>query len=356
MIVPTFREVENIPALAEAVRSALAGSRFPWELLLSDDDSRDGSEAAVAALADRLPVRIAVRRGVRRDLSLAVLDGIRLARFDRFCVMDADLSHPPERIPDLLTALESGCDLALGTRYAPGAAIAEDWGLLRRLNSQIATLLARPLLRCSDPMSGFFAADRRRLPDPARLHPIGYKIALELIVRGRLRVREVPIEFRDRTRGSSKMNWREQRNTLVHFGRLYRFRFPLLARIVPFGLVGASGFAVDSGFYFGLQALGAHHLAARFASFWAAVSWNWGLNRVLTFGDRPRAPRAAQWSRFAMASLLALGLNFGAYGVLTSSVPFFARERFLAFVVGVAAASAFNFLAANRFVYRRDVR
>lgn len=351
---PTFREVENLPALAEAVRSALAERGLDWELLLSDDDSDDGSEAVVEALAKRLPVRIEVRRDRPRDLSLAVLDGVRHARFDRVCVMDADLSHPPERIPDLLAALGGDCDLALGSRYAPGAEIAGDWGFFRRLNSRIATLLSRPLLSCSDPMSGFFAVDRRRLPDRSRLCPIGYKIALELIVRGRLRVREVPIAFRDRSRGASKMNWREQRNTLIHLGRLYRFRFPLLARLFPFALVGGSGFVVDSASYFGLQAVGAHHLLARFASFWAAMSWNWCLNRIVTFSDRPRTPRALQWSRFALASLVALGLNFGAYWALTSTVGFFARERFLAFVLGVAAASSFNFVAANRLVYRRS--
>ncbi len=354
MVVPTFREVDNIPALAEGVRAALAGQGLEWELLLADDDSDDGSEAVVEALGKRLPVRIEVRRGARRDLSLAVLDGIRAARFDRVCVMDADLSHPADRIPDLLAALGDGCDLALGARYAPGAAIAEDWGFGRRLNSWAATLLARPLVRCSDPMSGFFAADRRRLPDPSRLDPIGYKIALELMVRGPLRVREIPISFRDRSRGVSKMNWREQRNTLVHLGRLYRFRFPLLARLVPFALVGGSGLAVDSGFYFGLQALGTHHLLARFLSFWMAVSWNWGLNRIVTFGDRPRTPRASQWGRFTLSSLVALALNFGAYWMLTSNVAFFGRERFLALLLGVVGASAVNFIAANRFVYRTE--
>ena len=94
VVVPTFREAENIPALAESVRDALVGFGGEWGLLLSDDDSDDGSEALVADLSRRLPIRIAVRRGGPRDLSLAILDGIRLARFDRICVTDSSVAMP----------------------------------------------------------------------------------------------------------------------------------------------------------------------------------------------------------------------------------------------------------------------
>lgn len=354
VVVPTLREAMNIPALAEGVRNALSRTDLAWELLLSDDDSDDGSAALVAELAARLPVRIEVRRGQARDLSLAVLDGIQKARFDRVCVMDADLSHPPERIPDLLAALSTECDLVVGSRYAPGGSIDSAWSFYRRLNSWGATLLARPLVRCADPMSGFFAADRRVLPDPGRLNPIGYKVGLELMVRGGLRVGEVPITFRDRDLGASKMNWRQQLNFLRHLGRLYAFRFAGLVRFAVFGFVGASGFIVDSAFYFGLQGLGASHLLARFLSFWPAVSSNWFLNRAITFRDRPRAPRARQWSRFAAASIAGLTVNFGSYWALTDWVGFFDRHRFLALAAGVLIGSAVNFAVAARYVYRPE--
>ena len=353
VVVPTFREAENIPALVERIAGAFAGETR-WELVLADDDSGDGSEALVARLSERWPVRIEVRRGVPRDLSLAVLDGIRSARFDRVCVMDADLSHPPERIPDLLAALGDDVDLVVGSRYVPGGRIDAGWGFLRRLNSWGATQLTRPLVRCADPMSGFFATDRRRLPDPGRLAPIGYKIGLELMVRGGLRVREIPIAFRDRDLGASKLGWRQQLNFLRHLSRLYAFRFAGPVRFVTFGLVGASGFVVDSAFYFGLQSFGVSHLLARFLSFWPAVSSNWLLNRAITFRDRPRAPRGGQWSRFAVASILGLSFNFGSYWALTGFVEFFDDHRFLAFAAGVLAGSAVNFAAATRWVYRRE--
>ena len=225
VIVPTFREAANIPRLAERIHTALSDSGIAWELLLIDDNSEDGSDAVVAELARRLPVRMVTRRQPPRDLSLSVIEGIRLCRFDRLVVMDADLSHPPERIADLLAALDADCDMVIGSRYAPGGLIDRTWSRWRLLNSRLATSLALPLVSCSDPMSGFFATHRRVLPDLQQLQPIGYKIALELMVRGRLRVKELPIDFRDRSMGSSKMNWRQQLNFLRHLYRLYRCKF-----------------------------------------------------------------------------------------------------------------------------------
>ncbi len=353
IVAPTLCEAANIPILAGRIDDALSAAGVRWELLLVDDDSGDGSEEIVADLARRLPVRIEVRRNAPRDLSLAVLHGIRLARFDQVVVMDADLSHPPERIADLLGALDGDFVMAVGSRYAPGGTVDRTWGWTRRLNSRVATLLALPLVRCSDPMSGFFATDRRSLPDLERMRPIGYKIALELMVRGRLRVTEVPIDFVDREVGSSKMDWRQQVNYLRHLYRLYLYRYGVAARLASFALVGGSGFVIDVAVYLGLQAVGVEHRVARFLSFWPAVTWNWRLNRSLTFAERPRQPRVRQWTKFVASSLIGLGVNVGSYTALTSFVAPFDRHRLLALVCGVALGGVANFLVANRYVYRR---
>ena len=354
VVVPTFREAANIPALAERLNEALGETGMEWELLLVDDDSNDGSEAIVQALAKRLPVRMTVRRAASRDLSLSVLEGVRLARFDRLVVMDADLSHPPERIIDLLRVLDDGCDLALGSRYAAGGTLDRAWSLWRFLTSRLATVLAQPLTHCSDPMSGFFATDRRRLPDARQLRPIGYKIALELMVRGRLRVQEVPIGFSDRAAGASKMNARQLINTARHLHRLYRHRFGGWARALWFGAVGASGFLVDVAFYLGLQWAGINHQLARALSFWPAASWNWALHRRITFRERPRRPRTQQWAEFLAASLAGLGVNLGTYFALTGWIEFFDRHRLLALTCGVALGGAVNFLTSALYVYRRS--
>ena len=164
VVVPTYREASNVRALAEGVHAVLSGTGIEWELILADDDSADGTEALVDELARCFPIRLETRREPPRDLSRSVLFGIARARHERVVVMDADLSHPPARIPDLLRALDEGCDMAVGSRYAPGGRIDGGWSRWRLLGSRAATSLARPLVRCSDPMSGFFAADRRVLP------------------------------------------------------------------------------------------------------------------------------------------------------------------------------------------------
>ena len=353
IIVPTFREADNIAPLAERIDAALSGTGIEWELLLVDDDSNDGSEAVAAELARRLPVRMVTRRETPRDLSLAVIEGIRLSRFDRLVVMDADLSHPPERIVDLLAALDGDCDIVIGSRYTSGGIVDRSWSLYRVLNSRLATWLARPLVKCSDPMAGFFATRRSRLPELRTLRPMGYKIALELMVRGHLRVREVPIDFRDRSIGFSKMNWRQQIRFLRHLSRLYNYKFGSLARIPLFSVVGASGLIVDLAFYLGLQWAGVEHRLARFLSFWPAVSWNWALNRGLTFSERARQPRVGQWAKFTASSLIGLGVNVGSYALLTSYVEVFDRHRLLAFFCGVGLGSLVNFVVADLYVYRR---
>ena len=249
IVVPTFREAAGLRALIERVQGALAGCGWEWELLVVDDDSRDGTEDMVAVLEKSAPVRLHVRREPPRDLSRSVLLGIRLARFDRVVVMDADLSHPPERIPDLLEALDAGAELALGSRYVRGARLDRGWSRTRHMSSRLATALARPLVTCADPLSGFFAADRHTLPAPERLRPIGYKIALELMVRGRLRVSEVPIVFHDRHIGSSKMSWRTLLAYLRQLARLYRFHLAGGGRRAPKGAKPAPnrGRAKDEG-------------------------------------------------------------------------------------------------------------
>ena len=223
IVVPTYREAANLAAVAGRVDAALRAAGIEWELIFADDDSGDGSEAIVAGLARRLPVRMEVRRERPRDLSRSVLLGMRLAGFDRIVVMDADLSHPPERIADLLRALDTGCDMALGSRYAPGGTVGP-WSRGRALGSRLATLLARPLVQCSDPLSGFFAVDRFAIPHEGALRPVGFKIALELMVRGRLRVTEVPIHFRDRKLGASKLGPRQHLDFLRQLCRLYALR------------------------------------------------------------------------------------------------------------------------------------
>ncbi len=224
IVVPTYREHDNLPILIERVFTATAAAGIDAEMIIVDDDSRDGSEAVVATCAQTHPVRIITRTN-ERGLSSAVLRGFEDAQGEFLLVMDADLSHPPERVADLLAAVQrDGADFALGSRYVRGGTTV-DWSVLRWINSKVATWLARPLTSVNDPMSGFFCLRRDRWKQAATLNPLGYKIGLELIVKCRCkRVVEVPIQFSDRLHGKSKLTARQQLDYLRHLARLYRYR------------------------------------------------------------------------------------------------------------------------------------
>jgi dolichol-phosphate mannosyltransferase len=226
IIVPTFREVEALPELIDRIARVRAENASLEELIIVDDDSRDGTEALLAARPEPW-LKLIVRRQ-DRGLSQAVLAGLRVARGELLVVMDADLSHPPEVIADMQQAILAGADFVVGSRYVPGGTTADDWGLFRFLNSQVATLLARPLTDITDPMSGFFALRRQVFERAREPNPLGYKIGLELLVRcGCQNVREVPIHFANRTRGESKLTLEQQWLYVRHLVRLYRFKLGL---------------------------------------------------------------------------------------------------------------------------------
>jgi dolichol-phosphate mannosyltransferase len=193
-----------------------------------------------------------VREQPKNGLGGAVLDGISGARGEYLVVMDADLQHPPAKLPELLAPLEKGeADFVLGSRHVAGGSVGEKWGLFRKINSGIATLLARPFAgRVLDPMSGFFALKRQTFDRARRLTPLGYKIGLELMCKCRVQnVREVPIHFAERTRGQSKLSLREQFRYLEHLSRLYDFCYPRLSPIVKFLVVTALGWLVGLAIY-----------------------------------------------------------------------------------------------------------
>jgi dolichol-phosphate mannosyltransferase len=202
VIVPTYQEKENIKPLVERIGAVLAGQDY--EIIVVDDSSPDGTAEAAASLANSHPVRVIKREGVR-GLGTAILEGFRNAKGDMMGVIDADLQHPPEALPGLVAALESGADIAIASRYVRSGRI-EGWPFLRRLVSKGAILLARPLTKVRDPMSGYFMVTRG-VVEGKSFSPKGYKLLLEILVKGSYhRVKEVPYTFGSRQAGKSKLN------------------------------------------------------------------------------------------------------------------------------------------------------
>jgi dolichol-phosphate mannosyltransferase len=221
IIVPTLNEAKSIAVLAQEIAVALR--REDYELIVVDDDSPDLTWEIAGGLRERCRVKV-LRRVGKTGLASAVVDGFKAARGDIIGVMDADLSHPPAALPALLAAIrQGGADLAIASRLVPGGGT-EGWPRTRKLTSRIATLLARPLTRVRDPLSGCFFF-RREVIAGVALKPRGYKIGLEILVKGNARsIVEVPIIFRDRTVGMSKLSMKQNLEYLVQLADLLLFK------------------------------------------------------------------------------------------------------------------------------------
>ncbi len=282
VIVPTRNEAGNITILIEQLRRALHDSSAE---VLVVDDSDDDTPAAVrqAAAKPGLPVRLLHRTGTDRigGLGGAVLAGLRASSSPWVVVMDGDLQHPAELVPQLFAAGRDGdVDLVVASRHTGGGDAGGLAGPARQLVSGAATALTRALfpraLRdVSDPMSGFFAIRRAAL-DLDDLRPCGFKILLELIVRsGQLRAAEVPFSFGERGSGDSKATLAEGRRFLQ---QLLHLRFSArTVRAIGFAAVGLTGLVVNLGLVWFLAGLAGMHfvlaatLATQVSSLWNAV-------------------------------------------------------------------------------------
>ena len=228
LVIPTLREAQNIGGLIDAARAALDLLGIAYEILVVDDDSRDGTAEIVSGIGARDPrVKLHVRVG-EKGLSGAILHGWARTDAPLVGVMDADLQHPPEVLPRLVTAAMNGCDLAIGSRYAEGGELG-GWNPLRRLLSSAATWVTWPLQaghsRVRDPMSGYFVV-RRACLGGAEFQKSGFKLLFEILVRGQFgSIVEIPYQFGLRQSGLSKANMRVGWDYAVLLARLYAARF-----------------------------------------------------------------------------------------------------------------------------------
>lgn len=226
LVIPTFDEAENVERVVALARETLAAAcPEGFRILIVDDRSPDGTGEIADRLAAAHPDEVLVLHRERPDgLGPAYKAGFARALeagATHVMEMDADLSHDPRDLARLLDAVRDGADVALGSRYVPGGGVS-DWGLVRRVISRGGSWYARRTLglRVRDLTGGFkcFRGDVLRAIELPTVRSVGYAFQVELTwraVRSGFRVVEVPIVFRDRTAGTSKMNWRIAREAVV---------------------------------------------------------------------------------------------------------------------------------------------
>ncbi|MFI2202203.1 glycosyltransferase [Streptomyces sp. NPDC020192] len=307
IVVPTFNESANVRRLLHQITESVP-ARMPCEVLFVDDSTDDTPEVIREAAKDcPYPVAVLHRDEPVGGLGGAVVEGLKAAASEWIVVMDGDCQHPPSLVPELIaTGERANAGLVVASRYIAGGSRAGLAGGYRVAVSRGATWLAKALFPrrlhgISDPMSGFFAI-RRSAVTADVLKPLGYKILLELAARSRPRqVAEVPFAFQDRYAGESKSSAREGFRFLRHLAGL-RTASPV-ARMIGFGLIGASGFVPNLVGLAVLTGLGTHYVLAEILANQLGVAWNFLLIEQLLFRDRRGHRR--WWNRLGRFALLA---------------------------------------------------
>jgi dolichol-phosphate mannosyltransferase len=352
VVIPTRNERENVPRLLDALRAALGGVAFE---LVFVDDSTDGTEGVLAEAA-RADARVTVHhRDHGNGLAGAVVEGIGRSRGAAIGVLDADLQHPPEVMAALLRRMdETDADVVVASRYLPGAARPglSPW---RALVSQATRVLAWVLLgaarRSSDPLSGCFLI-RREVVGGVVLRPVGFKILLEILARGRYdRVAEVPYVFGGRGAGQTKASVRQGLALFRHIAVLVADS-PADARLWKFLLVGASGIVVNMAvFWFLIGAVRAPVLAAGMVAGLVSTFTNFVLNNAFTWADR-REGRAAVFLGRMGRYYLATGFGYVVYLGLLWTFTHLGLAPLLANLLAVGLGGLVNFVVHNLWTWR----
>lgn len=356
IILPTLNERGNIRPLVERIEKALGPDG--WEAIFVDDDSVDGTAEEVRTLALSDPRIRVIQRIGRRGLASAVIEGMCATAAPFVAVMDADHQHDPALLPQMLGAVETGeADIAIASRFAPGASADGLDGAHRETQSRLANALARRLTGAdlSDAMSGYFLLRAAQLREQApRLSGIGFKILLDIMATAnpQLKVAEFPLCFAERHVGESKLDRAVAFDFLV--GLYERYLGDIIpTRFALFGTVGALGVGVHMAVLAALYVAGGGSFGlAQTAAVVIAMSFNFWLNNWLTYGDqRLTGARAVfkGWLGFCAACAVGALANVAVAGLLEARGANWA----IAALAGILIGSVWNYALSSKFVWGR---
>lgn len=353
VILPTYNEAENITRVIQRISDVLVREKLHYEIIVIDDSSPDGTAHIASDLEKKYPVRTHIRK-TDRGLSKSVIKGFELAKGEICMVMDADLSHPVESIPAMISPIvENRCDATVGSRCLSKEGFG-DFSLIRKIVSKFAGFLAKGVTDIKDRTSGFMAI-RKGLLQGVDLDPTGWKIVLEVMVKANPRVLEVPIVFSERKEGKSKLGVTAQADYLRHLFRLYCFKYPAIQQFFRFCLVGFSGLLIDVAIllvlvdYFLLDPR-----AAAIFAFCAAVSWNYFLNRNWTFAASKVSKIRYSYPIFFVVTLSGLGVRIGVMHLLIEYLKMGKGHWYvLASCIGIALGTVTNFIGSKYIAFSR---
>lgn len=295
IIVPTFNEAPNVRELVRRVTSAVSG--MDAEIVFVDDSTDDTPDVIRAVAAEAtLPVRLIHRTDRTGGLGGAVVAGLRAAQADACLIMDGDLQHPPEKIPELVARYEAGdVDVVIASRYAGGGTAHGLADRSRVMVSKASTAITKAMFpvrlrEVSDPMTGFFLVSRSAI-DLDGLRPRGFKILLEILVRRTFRIAEVAFDFADRYAGESKASFRQGMHFLAQLAAL---RF---GKMSLFAIIGGIGAVANVAIVWALTQLGVDYIVAAVIAAEATIVGNFVLIERFVFREM-RAQSSGVWSRF----------------------------------------------------------
>ena len=354
VVVPTFNERDNVTTLFRRLETALAGKA--WEVIFVDDNSPDGTWDVVRDLARQDSRVRCIRRIGRRGLSGACIEGILASSAPCAAVIDADLQHDETQLPKMLALLEAGAaDLVVGSRYIEGGS-ADSFDKQRAGASQLATEVARRVLRVkiADPMSGFFMIRRDRFEQLApQLSTQGFKILLDIVAtaRGELRVKEIPYTFGSRLHGESKL---DSMVALDFLGLvLAKLTHDIVSlRFLLFAMVGSIGLFVHfAALFIALEALDVPFAEAQGAAALCAMTSNFILNNFLTYRDQRLKGLAILRGLLLFYLVCSVGLlaNVGVALSVFDQEPIW----WLAGAAGALMGVVWNYAMSGLFVWRR---
>ncbi len=276
IVIPTYNEQENIVQLLAQIFSAsdTHKQKFSYEAIVVDDGNDNTKK-----LAKECGARIV--QGYHKGLGQAIIDGIIASQNEIVVVMDADLSHSPHSISDLIKPIVmQGYDMTIGSRYVKGGD-SIGWETSRKIISRCACLLALPITNVKDSTSGFFAF-RKELLQNVRLQGNSWKIMLEILVKCKpIKVYEVPIQFKVREKGKSKFNKKQMIAYLTHLFKLALFKY---SKFVKFCIVGGSAALITFGVTWILtEEIKLWYMASLVIATAIAMVFNFTLSSIWTF-------------------------------------------------------------------------